>query len=112
VRRSSPVLNEPADPELVALCDALADGDPRRRGLASAPPGDAAAATSRGFAAITLTARPDDEFVPPLHHRPEDLPATVEATAIEASAELAVDLVRLIDRSLARAARAEPAAQG
>lgn len=97
-----PVLAEPADPTLVELCEALADGVPERAALALGPASTASLAGAYGFPAIGLTAREGDEFVPAGHGTPADLPESVSGASVEAVAELTTDLARLLDREVGR----------
>ena len=105
-----PVLARRPDAGLIELAQALAENpelglEPLRLG----PAGGAAMAGARGYRAVALTARPETEFVPPFHHTLLDREATVDAVAIDRVAEVAVDMVRLLDRGLSRDAGSGPA---
>lgn len=100
-----PVIAQPPDRTLAELAAALAEGDERRSSLPLAPASAASLAGSYGYPAIALTARESDGFVPVDHHRPEDGAAGVDPAAIESVASFAVDLVRLLDRDVARRRR-------
>lgn len=104
VARQIPAVARAADPLLLGLCEALAEDHAERSRLALGPAGGAAIAAAQGYAAIALTAREGDEFVPADHHTRRDLPAGVETDAVEAVAGFAVDLVRLLDREVGRRA--------
>ncbi len=104
VAREIPAVARPADPTLLGLCENLAEGSEDRRRLALGPAGGAAIAAGQGYAAIALTAREGDEFVPADHHTQRDLPAGVDTDGVEAVAGFAVDLVRLLDREVGRRA--------
>lgn len=100
-----PVLAQAADPTLLELCAALADGDPARAPLPLGPASTASLAGAFGYPAIALTARDGVEFVPAEHHTPADLPPQVSEAGVAAVAELATELVRLLDRDLGRSPR-------
>ena len=103
VRREIPALAQPLDPTLLELVDALAEDAGRRLApLDPGPPGTASMAARYRYPAIALTAREGSELTPIHHHTPGDLPATVDPDAIDAVAEVACDLIRLLDRSLLR----------
>jgi hypothetical protein len=110
VTREIPLLAQPLDRGLVeiarALSDASSDGP---RELSLGPATAASVASSYGYPALALTARERSEFVPALHHTPGDRPDSVEPDSIAAVAALAVDIVRLLDREVARRAPAEGA---
>lgn len=100
-----PVLTQLADPTLVELAAALADADPEIRELSPGPAGAASLAGARGLAAIGLTAREGREFVPEGHHTPADRFDALPSGDAEAVSELAVSLIRLLDRELGRQPR-------
>lgn len=96
----------PMDPELGRLCEAIAlagDGDERpveavRDGSISA----AWVARAYGYAAIAVTCREGGRALPLHHHTPADAPANVDPEAIERAASFVEQLVRLLDRDIAR----------
>ncbi len=96
----------PLDPELASLCEAIeiADGGERLRPSSMRDGGISAALVARahGYPAIAITAREGDEAVPVAHHTPGDTPARIQPEAIERAATFAVELIRLLDRDLAR----------
>ena len=104
VEREVPVLAQRLDRRLLGLCEALADGSPERMGLPLGPAGCASLAAEWGYPAAALTAREGLAVLPPNHHTPADRPEGISGDSIEAVAELAVDLVRLLDRELTREA--------
>ncbi len=108
VTREIPLLPQPLDRGLIEIATALADasGD-GPRALPLGPPTTASVASSYGYAALALTARERSEYVPAFHHTPGDRPDSVEPEAVAAVAELAVDIVRLVDREAARRGSAE-----
>jgi hypothetical protein len=97
-----PVVAQPPDSTLAELATALSEEGGARRSLPLAPASAASLAGSYGYPAIALTARESDGFVPIAHHTPADEPAAVEPEAVESVASFAVDLVRLLDRDIAR----------
>ena len=96
----------PMDPQLGRLCEAIAfagDGDERpveavRDGSISA----AWVARAYGYPAIAVTCREEGRTLPLHHHTPADVPANVDPGAIERAASFVEQLVRLLDRDLAR----------
>lgn len=102
VTREIPVLSETLDPTLGDMCEALSDGSPDRRHLDPGPAGIASLAALYGHAAVALTAREGEEMLPARHHSPADEPTALDGASVEAVAELGVELVRLLDRELAR----------
>jgi hypothetical protein len=101
----------PLDPELAGLCAALAGEDggtgPMRDGRTSA----AFVARAYKFRALALTCREPGRALPQGFHTPRDSPAAVGPASVEAAAELAAGIVRLLDRDLGRReADPEPAA--
>lgn len=107
----------PLEGELIALCQAIeiADGGERLRPAAVRDGAISAALVARahGYPAIAVTSREGKEPMPLLHHTPEDTPERVDPQAIDRAASFTVELVRLLDRDLARrsrSARRAPAA--
>ena len=93
---------------LVQLCDAIAvadrengnryDADALRTGFAT----DALPASMAGYAATTITCLEPGELLPPRYHLPSDLPDAVSAEALDRAQGFALELVRALDRDLAR----------
>ncbi|MCB8969682.1 MAG: M28 family metallopeptidase [Solirubrobacterales bacterium] len=107
-----PAVSLPMDRGLSGLFDALAeeneDGDerraePMRDGRTSA----AFVARAYGYRALPLTSREPGRALPSHHHTPDDLPEEVDPGAIAAVADMAADAIRLLDRDLGRAAKAD-----
>jgi len=71
---------------------------------------DATAASSFGFAAITLTCL-DEKGRIPHSHRPTDTPENVDPAAVEAATDTVERLVRLIDQAVAAERRPRAAAR-
>lgn len=101
VLREVPVLTQNLDPGLAGMLDALAEDGPARP-LSPGPAGGAAMAAGRGIAATALTTREGQEFFPPAHNTPADTAESVEFESVAAVVELAVGVVRLLDREAAR----------
>ncbi len=101
-----PVIGQPAGRQLLELSAALTDGDPERGALPIGPATGASTAATYGYEAIALTARESDGFVPVAHHTPQDVPEAVDGNSVEAVAELATDLISLLDREQVRRSRA------
>ena len=98
----------PMDPELAGLCEAIevADGGERLRPGSIRDGRMTAAAVARAYRypAIPITCREGDETIPDGHHTPSDSPDLVDPEAIDRAATFAVEVVRLLDRDLGRAA--------
>lgn len=106
-----PAVSLPMDPELVGLCEALADGggDPDPDGAAprAAPLRDgrtsaAFVARAHKLKAILITCREPGIATPAHHHKPSDTPENVDPEAIEAASAFVVDVIRLLDRDVGR----------
>ena len=109
-----PVISHPMDPELIELCEALAeataaDGAPPARPLRSPVTTDAIASTIRGLRTIAITSL-DDGVPPPWYHAHTDTPDRVNAASLTRATEFVTSLVRLLDRDAGRQA-GEPAAR-
>jgi hypothetical protein len=103
VSREMPVLSQPLDGNLIGIARTLAEvSDAAPSELALGPPTAASVAAAYRYPALALTAREGSEYVPARHHTPADRPDSVEPGAIDAVAALAVDIVRLLDREVAR----------
>ena len=107
VQLEVPVIAQAPDGTMAELAQALTEGVPGRESLPLAPASAASLAGAYGYPAIALTARESDGFVPVAHHRPEDRSEAVDPDAIEAVASFAIDLIRLLDRDVARRRRAD-----
>lgn len=106
-----PALAQSADRTLIELGEALSAGQQHGDGALRLGPASAAGmAGSLGYPAIALTAREEGEFTAAGHHTPADRPSRLSVESIEAVAELAADMVRLLDRDLARRGGREPGA--
>jgi len=98
------------DGRLQELCDAVALADregedryraePLRHGYAS----DALAARVHGWRATTITCREPGASGPANHHARTDLPEAIDPVALDRAQDFALDLIRALDRDLARAA--------
>ncbi len=98
-----PAVSLPLDAELAGLCEVLTaaagrSGGPMRDGRTSA----AFVARAYRFRSLALTCREPGRALPDGFHTPRDLPGAVDPAAVEAAAELAAGLVRLLDRDLGR----------
>lgn len=100
--RQFPALAQPLSPDLIELCELLSEDGERCAPLDPAPATLSAVASARGIAAITLTARLGSELSAPGHGTPADLPDSIEPGTIAASANLAADLIALLDRQAGR----------
>ena len=106
-----PVISHPMDPELIELCEALAqataaDGAPAARPLRSPVTTDAIASVIRGLRTIALTSV-DDGVPPPWYHAHTDTPDRVNAASLSRATDFVTGLVRLLDRDAGRRAAAE-----
>jgi hypothetical protein len=109
-----PAISLPMDPELTGICEALAAGgpegpapEPMRDGRTSA----AFAARANGYRSLAITCREPGRALPEHHHTPADTVERVDPLAVAAASALAVDVVRVLDRELARrSAGSRPAA--
>ena len=105
-----PVISYPMDPELVELCEALAqtsgaDGAPASRPLRSPVTTDAIASVIRGLRTIAITTL-DEGVPPPWYHAHTDTPDRVNPGSLTRATEFVVSLVRLLDRDAGRLAEA------
>ena len=103
-----PALAQPANPILLELCEALAEGDERRGSLKLGPTSTASLAGGFGYPAIALTARDGDRLIPERHGSPNDRPELVSDDAVASIAALAADLAGLLDRDVGRRHPARP----
>jgi hypothetical protein len=102
----------PMDSYLLELCEAIALADegevgarPIRNGGISA----AVLARSYKYPAVAITCREGDEAFPLGHHTPSDTPEEIDPVAIERASAFVVNVVRLLDRDLARRGAKEAA---
>jgi hypothetical protein len=107
VAHEVPALTQLADPTLLGLCEALAEGDPDRARLDLGPAGGASLAAGQGYAAIAITAREGDETVPRDRYTPKDTPDGMDPAGVEGVAGFATDLVALLDREVGRRLKAQ-----
>ena len=111
----------PMDRRLVELCAALALADeegeqryhaaPLRRGFAT----DALAAAVHRLRAGAIMCLEPGAIFPRNYHRPSDLPEGVDAEALDRAEGFTLELIRALDRDIARSLRpaeAEPAPVG
>ena len=111
----------PMDRRLAELCAAIADADedgryraaPLRHGFAT----DALAARVAGMRATAITCLEPGAMVPANHHTHADRPDAIEVAALGRAEEFALDLIRALDRDVARASdlpdrELEPASSG
>jgi hypothetical protein len=109
------------DRRLAELCAAIADADedgryraaPLRHGFAT----DALAAQVAGMRATAITCLEPGAMVPANHHTHADQPEAIEVAALDRAEEFALDLIRALDRDVARASdlpdrELEPASSG
>jgi hypothetical protein len=97
------------DGRLTELCEAIAtadrengnrfDAEALRWGFA----GDAVPAALAGYHATTITCLEPGALLPPRYHRFDDLPDAIEPAALDRAQDFAIELVRALDRDLARA---------
>jgi hypothetical protein len=97
-----------ADSRLLELCDAIATADREngdrfgaqalRTGFAT----DALPASLAGYPATTITCVEAGELLPPHYHLPTDVPSAVSPEALDRAQGFALELVRALDRDLAR----------
>jgi hypothetical protein len=97
-----PVIAQPPSAALGELAAALSDGIDDRGSIPLGPASTASTAGAYGYPAIALTARESDGFVPVGHHSPADTKESVDPAAVESVVSFAVDLVKLLDRDVAR----------
>jgi hypothetical protein len=100
------------DPRLVALCKAIADADREGAGRFAADAvrspflTDATPAAIAGHRAIALTGLDDRGLPPATYHTPRDTPERVDQRCLVDAHDFALELVRQIDRDVARQASA------
>ena len=97
-RREGPVLALRSHPQVAALAGeiAAAAGPDGPRALDNRAPSDGFAASSAGYAALTVTCR-DELGLAPRHHRRSDLPEHVERRSLAAAEEFCVELIERLD---------------
>jgi Zn-dependent M28 family amino/carboxypeptidase len=102
------------DVRVTQLCEAIAEADrsdenryraaPIRHGYAS----DALAARVGGLRASAITCLEPGAITPANHHMPQDVPDTIDPMALKRAANFTLDLIRALDRDLARTRQREP----
>jgi hypothetical protein len=85
----------------IAEADAPGDDHEPARPLAHALAGDEMPARLAGFPAIALTATDDDGYIPHLH-LPSDTRENLDPAALERAHDFALELMRQLDRDVAR----------
>ena len=104
------------DARVTQLCEAIAEADrsdenrygaaPRRHGFAT----DALAARVGGLRASAITCLEPGAIVPANHHTPQDVPDAIDPQALKRAANFTLDLIRALDRDLARTRQRKPEA--
>jgi hypothetical protein len=99
------------------LCEAIAEADrsgenryraaPIRHGFAS----DALAARVAGLRAGAITCLEPGALLPANHHRPEDVPDSIDPAALERAEGFTHELILALDRDLARGPKRAPAGE-
>ena len=90
-----------------AVAEADTEGRYRASGLRHGFATDALAARLRRIPATTITCLERGAVVPPRRHSLADVPAELDARALTAAHDFTLDLIRLLDRALARRASSE-----
>jgi hypothetical protein len=104
-----PVISQAMDPELVELCEALAQAGATEPGGALARPlrspvtTDAIASAIRRLRTIAITGL-DEGVPPPWYHAHTDTPDRVNAASLTRATEFVTSLLRLLDRDAGRRA--------
>jgi Zn-dependent M28 family amino/carboxypeptidase len=103
-RREGLLLALSSHPQLVGLCDEIAEDDEEEgafsaRALVSRAPSDGAAARASGFPAITITCRNALDYVPQ-HHQPTDTVERIDPEALERAHGFCAQLIERIDASI------------
>ena len=100
------------DSRLIELCAAIAEADTegryRARALRHGYAGDSMALRLHGLRSIGLSCAEPDGYVPH-RHLPSDQPQTLDPQALERAHAFTLELIRVLDRDVARAAPREPA---
>ncbi len=97
-----------ADVRLLQLCEAIATADRENgnrfhaSGLRTGFASDALPPNLAGYPATTITCLEPGELLPRNYHLPGDLPGAVDAAALDRAQDFALELVRTLDRDLAR----------
>ena len=101
-----PAVSVPLDRELAGLAEALALASENEAGPSAIRTGTTSAAfvaTTRGYRALAISCRREGEATLPAgHHSGTDTPDRIDPASIEAAATFAEQLVRLLDRDVAR----------
>jgi hypothetical protein len=102
------------DARVTQLCEAIAEADaneenryraaPLRHGYAT----DALAARVGGLRASAITCLEPGAITPSNHHTPQDIPNAIDPQAMKRAANFTLDLVRALDRDLARTQKRKP----
>ncbi len=96
------------DQRLIQLCEAIAVADRENGnrygadGLRTGFATDALPASLAGYPATTITCVKPGDLLPPNFHLPSDLPSAVSIEALDRAQGFAHELVRTLDRDLAR----------
>ena len=104
------VVTFPMDRRLAELCEAIAAADEESsngrpaRPLRRATAGDSFPPRVRGYASTTIACLPETGHVDGIHTA-ADTPGRVESDALERAHRFTLDLVRLLDRDVARRGR-------
>lgn len=103
------------DARINQLCEAIAEADreegnryraaPLRHGFAT----DALAARVAGLRASAITCLEPGAVTPANYHSPTDTPGAIDAGALERAEAFSLELIRALDRDLARANKTTPA---
>lgn len=101
------------DSRLIELCAAIAEADTegryRARHLRHGYAGDSMALRLQGLRSIGLSCAEPGGYIPH-RHLPSDQPQTLDPRALERAHAFTLELIRVLDRDVARAAPREPAA--
>jgi hypothetical protein len=72
---------------------------------------DALAARVAGLRANTITCLEPGAITPANHHTPQDMPDAIDPQALKRAANFTLDLIRALDRDLARTSKRAPEPQ-
>ena len=102
------------DARVTQLCEAIAEADSAEENRYRAAPlrhgyiTDALAARVGGLRASAISCLEPGAITPANHHTPQDVPAAIDPGAMKRAANFTLDLVRALDRDLARTRAREP----
>ena len=102
------------DARVTQLCEAIAEADSaeenryRAAPLRSAYMTDALAARVGGLRASAISCLEPGAITPANHHTPQDVPSALDPGALKRAANFSLDLIRALDRDLARTRQREP----